>query len=690
MIVILAQALLCLAMNVSAAPGAGTDDAGAEVPHFSTLTLSGNAETAPFRQVGQVYNTYVRLRRGTFALEGETAAGRVRLSAGEGGSFSVVAGGGEARPFAVKDDCVACVTVDPARGVVHVMPVVLNVRGAVAPDSPMLQYAGNGIWRSEVTLTGNESQQWVDKTMHFTVNNSDAYPIRRLCGAPSRFTLGIESGARRTEEILQNAGTYTVTVDLRADTFAVSAPVDENRISVFGSSVANGQGAEGFRGYRYLYGEHLKERHASGLSADGFYTSNVSIGGNTTTALLGRYDDLTRDFGRYVIFGLSLGNEGIHGAADPEAVFGQWRDNMLRLISMARVDGKIPVVMNNYTRGDFTPGDYDYVKRLNLLIHEWPVPSFNCLGAIDDGRGHWADGYEADTYHQNTEGHFEFFTSMVPSLFDALRAGKSLPERRAAEGRKIGRKERVAFRPEGTCHPFTLSARVSKASGSLMRLSLEGGTATVAVSADGTLLLRTPEGRTLLSAEGALSAGEHYVTLTTYYAQRRTLLYVDSLCVGEVPERLGRLVEASVAEGSCRLRELMFWRSGMTPEEIAAVCEGRMLKSSLEIYAPMEKGKAPVNLAQSTNVVAVTRLSASSYDAGDGAHGQRGTVRTVRVVEPVGPKPSLVRLKGDLSKGGSAIRRQTRRSLRHSGLNRKERRLVRKLMRNAVREYEKL
>ena len=52
--------------------------------------------------------------------------------------------------------------------------------------------------------------------------------------------------------------------------------------------------------------------------------------------------------------------------------------------------------------------------------------------------------------------------------------------------------------------------------------------------------------------------------------------------------------------------ELVFWRSAMTPDEITAHCNGKMLKSSLEIYVPLSDEDELENLAQSTNTVTVT------------------------------------------------------------------------------------
>jgi len=246
-----------------------------------------------------------------------------------------------------------------------------------------------------------------------------------------RPVLSLGNGA----DIPVNPGSYRMTLNLGTGVLHVENGLDDldtHRITVFGSSVANGQGADQIdnenHGYIHLYGKQLAERHASGESENPFYMSNISIGGNSTVMLLDRYDDMRREFGKYVIFGVSLGNEGIHGAADQTAVYSQFKTNMLRLIDMVRADGKIPVVCNNYTRGDFTGADYEHVVSMDREIGLWDVPSINLLGAIDSKTGLWADGYQngTDIYHPNQQGHQEFAYAMVPSMFDALQAGKTL------------------------------------------------------------------------------------------------------------------------------------------------------------------------------------------------------------------------------------------------------------------------
>ena len=104
--------------------------------------------------------------------------------------------------------------------------------------------------------------------------------------------------------------------------------------------------------------------------------------------------------------------------------------------------------------------------------------------------------------------------------------------------------------------------------------------------------------------------------MTSYYAQRRTILYVDKTKAGEVGERLARIETVSVGDEtkSREVSELSFWRSGMTPEEINAVCDGRMLKSSLEIYAPLGGKNDMTNLAQSTNSLSYEKAEAKGYE----------------------------------------------------------------------------
>ena len=323
----------------------------------------------------------------------------------------------------------------------------------------------------------------------------------------------------KSANIRINGGTYDVSFRLDTKAWDFSAPEDPWRISAFGSSVCNGQGASGNRGYAYLYGEQLRERLDAGLSENPFYVSGISIGGNTTQNLLDRYGDMTRDHAHYVIIGLSMGNEGVHEATDKQRIVDQFSRNMQTLISRIRQDGRVPVVMNNYTRGDFTPDDYAAIKQMNLMIHEWDVASVNTLGAIDDGAGHWASGYMQDNAHPTTAGHREFLFAMTPSLFDALQAGKPQPVRDQTGSMTLAGGDVLRWTVEGTVHPFTVSLRFrGRQAGRLMLLQLTAAARQGHVDIDdaGRVVYTNPTGRTITTTRHARS---HRAARTPQLAQ---------------------------------------------------------------------------------------------------------------------------------------------------------------------------
>ncbi len=471
-----------------------------------------------------------------------------------------------------------------------------------------MTYAGNGVWRSQVEKNSGDVFLFSDKFFYFALNGQDSLAIKRLTN--DRHSVGMPSEGYQAENIRINRGTYTLTLDMNQRTWDIDAPIREYRISAFGSSVCNGEGADGHRGYAYMYGQQLADRYRLGQSPTPFEVSGVSIGGNSTVALLHRYDELIHDFGRYVIIGLSLGNEGIHGAKDQQAVFDQFHRNMLTLIDKCRRDGKVPVVMNNYTRGDYNLSDYGFVKRMNLDIHRWQVPSVNVLGAIDNGEGKWADGYMRDTYHQDTKGHREFMFAIPPSLFDALLQGKTYPTRQALDGLSLRRGATIQFCGEGTLHPFTVTLRMKgNKPGRLMTISTSQGEAQLSIERGGIIRYNSVGGQALCSDKTRLTSSDtpYDITLTHYYAQQRTLIYVDGQLAGELKERMEPVlftVGDSKRNTSRHVSEISLWRSAMTPEEILLHHEGECMKSSLEIYAPLSEGMKTggfPNLAQSLN-----------------------------------------------------------------------------------------
>lgn len=566
---------------------------------------------------------FVKRGNNLYELYVKTAAGEYTITATDEND--------EEYPLAVTlTEGINRITVDFSTFTADVLPITyLCVEGSAVggwnTTGQELAYKGAGVWNFKGDLKGYDTSNDSGR-VNFVMNKSWSYQFKRVSG--STYQLVENEG----DDIPLNPGTYDITVDLNNMTWEIANGLDEldaNRVTVMGSSVANGQGASQDSdntnmGYAYLFNQDLADRYENGLSEYPLFVSNISIGGNSSVNLLNRFDDLERDYGKWVVYGISLGNEGIHEASDREAVYNQWKTNMQTLISKARELGKEVVVMNNYTRGDFNAEDYSYVKKINDEIAAWDVPSVNLLGAIDSGTGLWADGYQngTDVYHTNTEGHQEFFYAMVPSMMDALRSGKILTmQRTVGDGYELPANTAVEFTPDGTVHSFTLAFSAASATDeTVAHIEIDGATTPLTIAFEGTNVTATlPDGTTM---SVPATDGLNNIELSQNYARKAI-----SLTVGEstdlklnvapivpVSVKIGHVVfseEGAQVAGALTLGEVMFYRSSMhTSSPFTA--DGSLNKSSLEVYVPVTA--EPTNEAMSTLGVKMTKNTSLGVD----------------------------------------------------------------------------
>ncbi|MES2378911.1 MAG: SGNH/GDSL hydrolase family protein [Bacteroidota bacterium] len=390
---------------------------------------------------------------------------------------------------------------------------------------------------------------------------------------------------------------------VKADTPYISGkPLDTMKIVYFGSSVPYGVGATKDYGYAYLFNDILKKRAADG-SGKNWKTANISRGGDNTIRILTRWrKDLVPQKAKYVVYALSLGNEMLHEQGPSK--YTQFKTNTLKLIAMARDSGYVPILTNAYTRNDFNERDYRYTKALNLWIHTLDVPSVNLLGGVDDGTGKWAAGNWYNPGHPNDAGHLELAYTIVPSLFDALSNGKPLPTMVESSGMTLG-SNLIDFKPDNITHPFTTTITI-KADGKGQIMQLQDSTAhagSIITTDKGTVEYTSPQYQQITGTTKVTDGQWHKITLTHYYARNETQLYCDSTLQGHVAERLSikHLQLGNKIGKAISAKNWLFYRSGMTSTEIAALTNNVLLKSSMELYAPLdEKNGVLVNLAQST------------------------------------------------------------------------------------------
>lgn len=417
-------------------------------------------------------------------------------------------------------------------------------------------------------------------------------------------------------------------------------PDNAHILSVLGSSVAKGWKGADFSQNQFTNGS-VKGSYAGDLTeleaANGWRVTNQSIPGDTTPKVIRRFDrDEIPVHADADIVGLSLGNEGLQGAKDPPAICEQFYRGITNLMAMSRTHGIRPVIGNNYPKDGYSPDEYVRLKQVNLQLNALDAPSINFLGATDDGEGHWVKNSfinlgAGDGIHPNGAGHYEMFLTIVPSVFDALLAGKSTPRWGDRDRclRITGNADQSApltFRPSLIMHSFTLAFRVrSSATGIVASLEFPDATKHATVEITPTDLTYvgldgTPNGTGVSGADGKW----HEIVVTHQYARGLTWIYVDGALKTTVAERLtptgfilGGPGPATHQPGSPATADYQDWfvyRSMLNAEDVSAQFRGHLQQSSLELYAPLDDesfapGKAVRNLAQSLSEAVVSRAS---------------------------------------------------------------------------------
>ena len=198
--------------------------------------------------------------------------------------------------------------------------------------------------------------------------------------------------------------------------------------------------------------------------------------------------------------------------------------------------------------------------------------------------------------------------TIVPSLFDALAAGKQLPTRQTGEGMNLENNQKIVITPEDEVHSFTLAFRVKNISALNMAWTLNAGTAPQVSSA-------------------ITDANWHTVVISHYYAAGKTYVYIDGVAGNAVDGKM--LLDKVELSGLCSISDLHFWRAGMNADEVAAFVAGKMLCSSLELYCPLNNGNTD-NLAQSTNTITVLTEETALEEVNDKmANDQMGNAFTI-------------------------------------------------------------
>ena len=360
------------------------------------------------------------------------------------------------------------------------------------------------------------------------------------------------------------------------------------KIVMFGSSVAHGYGATDMFGWGNRLGERLKERNWDYV--------NKSIGGDNTSLILARIDeDLLAEDPDVVIMGLSLANEGIQGGKKG-SVYQGFIKNMKKIIQICRQNDIIPVIANCYPNKSYKENHYQYVKKFNEDLSNWPVYSIDLMGAIDNGVGQWVEGYYKDAGHPNDLGHEEMTRAVPVSVFDALISSEleailPTPAWSQAIAEAKGVWSCMADRP---LHSNTIGFEVRWSAKTKPAVLATLGPWSLKCDGEGQVICL--QGRESLVANKVLKIerqgthGTAQIALSYSYGRQTLTLYVDGETV-DFPVGHHEMEEfqlTSVKE-DLQYRNAFWYYSAQTASQLRSMFETkRISKSSLALYVPLD------------------------------------------------------------------------------------------------------
>jgi len=351
------------------------------------------------------------------------------------------------------------------------------------------------------------------------------------------------------------------------------------KIVVLGSSVAAGwvtsyqDKYDMQNGYAY--------RLARLFEPSGWEVINISIPGYDTKSTIERFDgDVLPLQPGYVLIGLSMSNEGLE-TQNPDSVSLSYETGIRKLIDLCRKNNIQPVVGLCYSNDNYSEEQYGYLKKMNRLIASWDVPSINFLGVLDDGHGHFPEGYTFDPNHPDDRGHEEMFYAIVPDMFDALQADMTVfSVNKAAEKMLDIRKKEIIYVPGEVMHSFTLSFNfISSGASVLLNIATPEGNRTVSVAKD--RILRY-DGQQLPVKVDKLKP--YKLTITHQYLGGKTIVYLDDEDIYEVEEQLEPITFIlGNTKSKLEVQKLLIYRAALNPEEIEMLNKGDLFNASLEV-----------------------------------------------------------------------------------------------------------
>lgn len=378
---------------------------------------------------------------------------------------------------------------------------------------------------------------------------------------------------------------------------------ENKRIVVLGSSVAAGWVSSYEEQYDFKNGYAYRlERY---LAEKGYDVINKSVPGDNTKDALQRFDeDVLPEKPDYLIVGLSMSNEGLE-TKNPDSVYLSFQTGIKKIIARCEAHDIYPVLGLCYANDNFTAGQYEYLKRMNVEMNSYGYPCINFLGAFDDGFGHLPGSFKFDANHPDNRGHEEFFLSIIPDLFQAIDDAAPVPEIiNHSSYIQLGKKEKnhyLYYFPSELVHSFNFGFMYkSKKGGQLAEVRAGNKRINIEMDKKGQLLYNN---EIIPGTEDNILNGDwNSINICQQYLAENIEVYLNGFMVYSIKDHIepAAFIIGSEA-GSCQYRNLMIHRAALNPDEISA-SKDMLIHASLACYAPLQNGGIE-NHAQTKSLV---------------------------------------------------------------------------------------
>lgn len=223
-----------------------------------------------------------------------------------------------------------------------------------------------------------------------------------------------------------------------------------------------------------------------------------------------------------------------------------------------------------------------------------------------------AAGYFSDAGHPNDDGSTLMYHAIVPSLLEAIAAGKpALVPRKSdvvsASTTKFASLSFTAQQSSIFAWAVSLSLRMlndSQPSGPCLAF-MQPASKGVVDMLNGSVRYETI--RTPPIDDGLW----HTLVVSHNWAIQKTSVYLDGALLGQVDEQV-QLTQAvlSAPPSDVAYRDWIIYRSSLSPAEVSHLLSSpHILQASLEVYAPLDERNLAENHAQSMSVLQVSQAT---------------------------------------------------------------------------------